>query len=143
MEQKRVSFSIAKAIKNAGYPQVGYYWYSPQGEECYSESDLDEVGYISSPTYLDVWLWLWREKKVELSFIYGPRFNDIDETLFCFPLEYHAKSHPNMKHIIQEMNYASSYCSSHGHRHGNHEHADPEEAVVSAIEYLVANNLIK
>lgn len=97
---KEVSFKVAKAIKEAGYPQVGYYWYSPQGVECYSESDLDEVGYVSAPTYIDVWLWLWREKGIPIQIDYA----------FCG--------------IDCQIN-------------------DPEEAIISAIEYLADNDLIK
>lgn len=64
VDMKRVSFKVAKTLKKAGYPQVGYYWYSPQGVECYSESDLDEIRYVSAPTYNEVWLWLCRAKHI-------------------------------------------------------------------------------
>lgn len=111
---KTVSFEVAKAIKEAGYPQVGYYWYSPQGVECYSESDLDEVGYVSAPTYLQVWLWLWREKKICL-FNVGTIENKaiID--------------------IVLDGVY----------QHTTTSYSDPEEAIIEAIEYLVENDLIK
>lgn len=67
---KIVSFKVAKALNEAGYPQATEYWYSKDGELCYSLSDLDELGYISCPTYLSTWLWLWREKKkwIDVSF---------------------------------------------------------------------------
>lgn len=64
MGQKRVSFKVAKAIKNAGYPQSIYCpQYKENGELENGFTDLGE-GYIYAPTYLDVWLWLWGEKKV-------------------------------------------------------------------------------
>lgn len=55
---KRVSFETAKILKDVGYPQTGEYWYDGSGLCCYSESDLDEIGYIFSPTYFDVMCWL-------------------------------------------------------------------------------------
>lgn len=63
---KRCSFEVAKALKEVGYPQNGNYWYSKEGIECYSESDLDEIDYTVSPTYLEIWLWLWRQKKIHI-----------------------------------------------------------------------------
>ncbi len=51
MEQKRVSYTVAKAIKEAGYPQY--------------ENELEGVPKVLYvPTYFDVWLWLWREKEL-------------------------------------------------------------------------------
>lgn len=38
------------------------------------------------------------------------------------------------------MNYDADKCCSHGF---SHEHADPEQAIINAIEYLAANNLIR
>lgn len=119
MELKRISFEVAKAIKEAGYLQVGYYWYSPQGVECYSESDLDELRYVSAPTYIDVWLWLWREKNI--------RF-DVEDLWDA------------------ELSYPERGCASNTNQLGGictPEVSDPEEAIIAAIEYLVDNNLIK
>lgn len=63
MELKRVSFKVAKAIKEAGYPQYG------SCEEFYDSCGhiVDKMCHISKliyprPTYLKVWLWLWRKK---------------------------------------------------------------------------------
>lgn len=67
MEQKRVTFKVAKAIKEVGYPQdETEYKYTKEGntfvprnrgeDEKYSECD--------APYVLPVWLWLWREKDV-------------------------------------------------------------------------------
>lgn len=57
MKQQKVSFEIAKAIKNYGYPQD-----------------------ISTPTYLDVWLWMSEEKNIYIS----PKhdFNDNNENVW-------------------------------------------------------------
>lgn len=62
---KIVSFEVAKIIKEAGYPQDRQrYQYGYEGNLV----DLVRDGGICygpvAPTYLDVWLWLWREKKV-------------------------------------------------------------------------------
>lgn len=62
---ERVSFEVACAIKVAGYPQVGQrYQYTYEG----TLVDLVKDGGICygpvSPTYLEVWLWLWREKRI-------------------------------------------------------------------------------
>lgn len=56
---KRVSFKVAKAIKEAGYPQdelknPNSHWFYDEETKC----DILRV------TYLEVWLWLWREKKI-------------------------------------------------------------------------------
>lgn len=62
MEQKRVSFKVAKAIKEAGYPQDIWkcnWFYSEDGELL----NISNTGYYEfpAPTYLDVWLWLWKK----------------------------------------------------------------------------------
>lgn len=113
MERKRVSFKVAKAIKENGYPQdETEYKYTKEGnifvprnrgeDEKYSECD--------APTYLDVWLWLWREKKLEIEV-----FNDgVGLT-----------SQVRMQGRPQFFN------------------KDPEESIIAAIEYLVDNDLIK
>lgn len=141
MEQKRVSFKVAQAIKEAGYSQYGSCddYYNQEGHVVSKFCDINKLIY-PAPTYLDVWLWLWRTKKVELSLNYGMKLNDVDETLYCLPLDRHSKSHPHMKYLIQDMNYDCNKCCSSGL---NHEHADPEEAIINAIDYLVDNNLIK
>lgn len=55
---KRVSLKVAKAIKDAGYPQD-----YENAEDTYTNL----IGGIwVKPTYIEVWLWLWREKKIDL-----------------------------------------------------------------------------
>lgn len=112
MEQKRVSFKVAQAIKEAGYPQEGEIGFSKFGEQITDKSLLDIIAY--DPTYLDVWLWLWREKDI--------RITDItDVSIFIsFPFEYRAYS-----------------------RYLRIDSKGPEETIITAIEYLVDNNLIK
>ncbi len=119
MEQKRVSYKVAKAIKEAGYPQgdtdevyvletlcMGSS-VSPKGVTLPSHFAMMVSGsFADIPTYLDVWLWLWREKKFSI---------DVD----CY----------NCDKWTTDINSV--------------EFNDPEEAIIAAIEYLVDNNLIK
>lgn len=65
MEQKRVSFKVAKALKEAGYPQMSKIGYR-EGESLISYQ-IPGVEFYVIPTYLDVWLWLWREKGIKTS----------------------------------------------------------------------------
>lgn len=71
MGAKRVSFKVAKAIKKAGYPldtpitEVG--WYNAAGIYTKTPPPIwegDNLFEALAPTYLDVWLWLWREKGI-------------------------------------------------------------------------------
>lgn len=133
---KQVSFKVAKAIKENGYPQ----WQTPYvyvikeynignatvavgeimpnyGEDSNHICPLGEFADI--PTYLDVWLWLWREKNI--------RF-DIEDLWDA------------------ELSYPERGCASNTNQLGGictPEVSDPEEAIISAIEYLVDNDLIK
>lgn len=59
---KRVSFKVAKAIKDAGYP----FEYDDCNIIDNCDANLDKWKFWSkfiNCTYIDVWLWLWREKK--------------------------------------------------------------------------------
>lgn len=78
MKQKRVSFKVAQVVKEAGYPQISQrfqYTY-----EC-TLVDLVRDGGICygpvAPTYLDVWLWLWREKDLVKMDVWDKYINDI------------------------------------------------------------------
>lgn len=128
-----VKYNIARKIKKMGFPQPPYgLYYKENGEPENGFDDLGQGEYYA-PTYIEVWLWLWRLKIIELSLTYGKRINDVDEQLYCLPLKHHDKSHPNMKHIIQEMNFDSHHCCSMGYKHN---HADPEKAIINSIDYL-------
>lgn len=97
---KRVSFEVAEYIKKIGYPQdyIEYYY---DYNECMQKRDKCYVNcQCVAPTYLEVWLWLWREKGTPIHIDYS----------FC--------------RVDVNIN-------------------DPEEAIITAIEYLVNNNLIK
>ena len=123
---KRVSFNVAKAIKQAGYPQEkkdGTALYPVKGEFkgklCGYNSDAPERDKLSivAPTYFEVWDWLWREKKCYI------------QPELCF------KSNNESSFVcIDKINHIALVKSSS---------QDPEEAIIAAIEYLAENNLLK
>lgn len=123
---KRISFKVAKVIKDAGYPQIGNMNYaSVDGATVMSDVTItipvgelidtnDYLGYVSSdfisaPTYLEVWLWLCKEKEIEIE-VFNTNYG-----WYC----------------LLNNDYQCDYGEN------------PEEAIVAAIEYLVDNNLIK
>lgn len=107
---KRVSFKVAKAIKESGYPQKGSWYYSPDGR--IGDVEPDDVDF-AAPTYLEVWLWLWREKNIPIDIEYL-----IDNKVVNF--------------VLGERVFIN----------GEYE-TDPEKAIIAAIKYLVDSNLIK
>lgn len=110
---KRVSYQVAKAIKEAGYPQEELE--NPDSHWFYDEDNKCD---ILRMTYLEVWLWLWREKKIRIE-PDDNKYKIYDATEWTDTLGYH----------LIEMS-------------GN-VFIDPEEAIKQAIEYLVDKNLIK
>ena len=123
---KRVSFNVAKAIKKAGYPQEkkdGTALYPVNGEFkgklCGYNSDAPERDKLSivAPTYFEVWLWLWREKKCYI------------QQELCF------KSNNESSFVcIDKINHIAWVKSLSD---------DPEEAIIAAIERLVEKDLLK
>lgn len=118
---KQVSYKVAKAIRNVGYPQgnTDKCYLTTDHNHFYKEGQIVEnedgewtvltKNLADIPTYIDVWLWLWKEKSTyiqvgreycTLSFKWG------DSCTF----------------IMQ---------------------ATPEETIEKAIEYLVENDLIE
>lgn len=123
---KRVSFNVAKAIKKAGYPQEkkdGTALYPVNGEFkgklCGYNSDAPERDKqsIVAPTYLEVWLWLWREKKCFIQHELCFR-SDSESSFVC----------------IDKINHIAWVKSLSD---------DPEEAIIAAIERLVEKDLLK
>lgn len=119
---KRVSFGIAKCLKEAGYPQeYSKAYYDAYGEiiELYPKKDIE---YFVAPTYLETWLWLWRAKEWFLKIIPSKKG------------EFH----------FQILQYDKEYEDWHSYGVASHScFHDPEEAIIAAIEYLVDNDLIK
>lgn len=105
---KKVSFNVAKAIKEAGYPQYGFCndYYNSEGLIVSKFCKMDKLVF-PAPTYLEVWLWLWREKKRAIELRLRPE----GWMVLTFGV--------------------------------NAYYADPEEAIIAAIEHLAENNLIK
>lgn len=122
---KRVSFKVAKAIKDAGYsqhPNISEFWYVTEHSEPIFDVPYKKAGtlvddwdfatnMVAAPTYIEVWLWLWREKHIALDLIFDDVCNCtwdvVPDDLVCI------------------------------------EKDDPEEAIVEAINYLVINKLLK
>ena len=123
---KRVSFKVAKAIKSAGYPQEkkdGTALYPVKGEFkgklCGYNSDAPERDKLSivAPTYFEVWLWLWREKKCYIQHELCFR-NDSESSFVCIDK-------------INNIAWVKSLSE------------DPEDAIIAAIERLVEKDLLK
>lgn len=115
MEQKLVTFEVAKALKEAGYPQGEVHiteigWYNKAGVFTKELPFLwkgDDAFVALAPTYIDAWLWLWNTKNIQIEVA--------DKSYF-------AKAKVMGKFFVE---------------------TNPEEAIAKAIEYLVTNNLIK
>lgn len=129
---KRVSFEVAKAIKEVGYPQDYRtdIYYSNESEDAsgYGYQEGDEISYdavrknqieaIAAPTYLEVWLWL------------------CDKGIVFYPAMYSAHN-PSGWSCYYRDNIRIIDLDTFG------VYNNPEEAIIAAIEYLVTNNLIK
>lgn len=109
MSHQIVSFEIAKALKDVGYPQgLTTNVYLTKETEYLSEGTLmdsfDAIAYmnntVDAPTAIDVWLWLWRAKRIPVAIKFT--YSWIDDKI-----------------------------------------EDPEDAIISGINHLIDNNLIK
>ena len=124
---KRCSFKVAKAIKEAGYPQElkeGTIFYCENGPKDKYDSELYELFdpmYCVCPYVLEVWLWLWRVKKISIEL--SESFGNVDANMW----DNRDNRNPVSLFDIDER----------------HNYTDPEEAIIAAIEYLAENNLIK
>lgn len=59
---KRVSFNIAKVLKETGYPQEGDVhstYYDEQHKETFVPFVCNRSRDYLAPTYMEVWFWLW------------------------------------------------------------------------------------
>lgn len=127
VELKRVSFNIAKMLKEIGYPQKQgeNYWYKEGSYLCKHSEPTIEIYYKDdyfeysnnlyyAPTYLEAWLWLWREKGIYIDIAYYG--NNVEVSIW-------GKGCNRIKYIVMQ-------------------NADPEECIIASLEYLVDNNLI-
>lgn len=115
---KKVSFAVAKAIKEAGYPQDlydGIYYYTEQNRIFQYERSFAYYPKIFcvAPTYFEVWLWLWRKKKSCIGILFDDGNCAVE--------------------IWQNKSFMRDFESKF----------DPEESIIAAIEYLCENDLIK
>lgn len=117
MKLKRVSFNVAKAIKEAGYPQFRTKFRYSDDEQIIYCDDFESFhnAICDAPFAIEVWLWLCREKKIKIS-------AEI----------WHDKPN-NWGSVIEGDTF---YKELHGYN-------DPEESIIAAIEYLIDNDLIK
>lgn len=128
MKHKTVSFEVAKALKEAGYWDPGTIIKCSYNNGCYiDDGRFYEHGCVCpwdrlypAPTYIDAWLWLWREKEIRICLedAWDLQEPEIERGCYVF------------------TNQLGGICSSK-------EFADPEDAIVDIIEYLVRNDLIK
>ena len=128
---KKVSFEVAKALKEAGYPQgntdkcyltADHNQYYKKGQIVYNEDDYWTIltkNLADIPTYIEAWLWLWREKNI--------RF-DVED-LWDANLSYPERG------CASNTNQLGGICTP--------EVSDPEEAIIKAINYLVDNDLLQ
>lgn len=114
MELNRVSFKVAKAIKEAGYPQGNGQYYAEDGLIVTKDKDTKFLCRYYIPSYIEAWLWLWREKNIQISPSKGLALSKIND---------------QWENLIPRKLWK--------------DYTDPEEAIIAAIKYLVTNNLIK
>lgn len=91
---KRVSFEVAKALKEAGYPQPlppdKIWHYNEEGRLYKGEIKGNR---IYAPYVMGVWLWLWREKDIRIvagnltCFIWQDTEYEVIETAYSDPEE--------------------------------------------------------
>lgn len=121
---KRVTFEVAKALKDAGYPQ--------EYCNCYLDENGNRLTYVTynikiiyaCPTYLEVWLWLWREKKYRILLsASNQRWDEVHGVV------------DGVNGIVE----TSWHRGLPGYDATDHRanHTDPEKAIIAAIEYLV------
>lgn len=126
MEQKFVSFKVAKVLKEAGYWNPGTIIKCSYNNGCYiDDGRFYENGCVCpwnklypAPTYLEVWLWLWRQKGITLE----PSKEGI---------------------LVLECEDENGQLYYSHNIYSQDENKDPEQAIANAIEYLAKNNLIK
>lgn len=128
---KKVNFEVAQVLKKVGYPQgqtdksyIIKTWneYNQIGKIVCLD-DLPAYGwqrnyfFADIPTYLDVWRWLWREKGIYIDIAHY--YSSLE--VCVWDKEYK---------LIERIERQNA-------------NADPEEAIIVAIEYLCENDLIK
>lgn len=130
---KRVTQDVAKVVYEAGFPmmfwqtvsraqfEAGHLYKLSEDKNyfsvCPSErypDDNDTLDVYYCPTYIEVWLWLWRDKKACIGILFDEGDCNVE--------------------IWQE---GKDYVRDLENKF------DPEEAIIAAIEYLVNNDLLK
>lgn len=115
MEQKLVTFELAKVLKSSGFPQEARGPYCPLytqngelvGSIYHRPFSVEERPLILAPTYFDVGRWLWDEKDIKIM--------------------------PQSQHrdlIVKQGSVTFRYCG---------EFADLEEAIVIGVNFVMLN----
>lgn len=126
IDMKRVTFETARWLKEVGYPQDKEFtaYYNEDGIliKPYVFNTGKEVA--DAPTYLEVWLWLWREKKYRILLsASNQRWDEVHGVV------------DGVDGIVE----TSWHRGLPGYDATDHKanHTDPEKAIIAAIEYLV------
>lgn len=126
IDMKRVTFETARWLKEVGYPQDKEFtaYYNEDGIliKPYVFHTGNEVA--DAPTYLEVWLWLWREKKYRILLsASNQRWDEVHGVV------------DGVNGIVE----TSWHRGLPGYDATDHRanHTDPEKAIIAAIEYLV------
>lgn len=115
---RRVTFEVAKAIKEAGYPQGNNnaHYVDYEGDVCFhdwAEAECAKwTNFFAAPYYFEVWEWLWGK----------------DTWIITLGCSWTGKARARI--VIDGDDVDFSGCN-------------PEEAIASAIDYLVEFNLIR
>lgn len=104
---KIVSFELAQKLTELGYNKSSDRGYV-----------IDNKHFIEAPSYVDVWFWLWREKK--------------------FPISLMCDEHPDLMQWYPHSDITGEIGSFTDTVFFD----DPEEALVEAIDYIFENNLL-
>lgn len=126
MEQKRVTFKVAKYLKEVGYPQEGKFGYR-DGESSLVSYPIDGVEFYVAPTYIDVWFW-WCD---HLNYINKRKLQSI--RIFKGKNKWEVRF--NCGCLLDSDDDDGCYYEFIGNTQ--------EEAISNAIDYLADNNLIK
>lgn len=111
MSKMIVSYKVALWLKERGYDEPEEKCYGDDEKTYFCEGSCNSAlveGFTSAPTYIDAWLWLWREYRT---------------FLFPFP-QYENGRIMGFKGISPDV------------EHYTRTYNDPEEAIASILDYL-------
>lgn len=120
---KIVNFEVAKAIKELGFPQTHDYGNNNYDSKGTFGKPLYSDGFVA-PTYIEVWLWMWREKKFRILLsASNQRWNEVHGIV----------DGKNGK--VETIWTVLTPCYNITDHYANY--TDPEIAIENAIEFLL------